>query len=228
MQYRCLPRHAHGQERLPAQPAQVTIRRSISGSCTRDRHSPHQPIRPRGKLDPAQGDRPDPSRGREDGWGPRAPVTASSATGWPRAPRLIPLTIPRWSDWSLRPRSRMLEDAASEQQLVVRAQYADGSTRDVTRLARYGSTDTAVASVDDEGHVVKRRRGRDDHPGLFRASRRHQPASSSGNRCRGWTGSMPPQNNFIDEHVFAKLKLLHIPPSELSDDASSAAASSST
>ena len=29
----------------------------------------------------------------------------------------------------------------------------------------------------------------------------------------------PPANNFIDGHVFAKLKLLRIPPSELSDDA---------
>ena len=57
------------------------------------------------------------------------------------------------------PSERLLDHPAQEQQLVARARFSDGSTRDVTRLARYSATDEAIAGVDDEGRVTRRKRG---------------------------------------------------------------------
>ena len=116
------------------------------------------------------------------------------------------------------PPGRILDDPAREQQLVVRARFADGSSRDVTRLARYGTTDAAVAGVDDEGRVVKKARGE----ATILVSFEHLVATVRlifREPVPGLVWVDPPENNFIDGHVFAKLKLLRIPPSELSDDA---------
>src|SRR2546430_11812996 len=41
----------------------------------------------------------------------------------------------------------------AEQQLVVRAKYADGQVRDVTRWVKFSSSDEGVATVDDSGYV---------------------------------------------------------------------------
>ena len=116
------------------------------------------------------------------------------------------------------PPARVLDDPAEVQQLVVRARFADGSTRDVTRLARYSSTDAAIAQVDDEGRVVKQKSGET----TILVSYEHLVATSRlvfREPVPGLVWADPPANNFIDGHVFAKLKLLRIPPSELSDDA---------
>ena len=116
------------------------------------------------------------------------------------------------------PPGRMLDDPAREQQLVVRARFADGSTRDVTRLARYGTTDATVAGVDDAGRVVKKARGET----TILVSFGHLVATvrlTFREPVPGLVWVDPPENNFIDGHVFAKLKLLRIPPSGLSDDA---------
>ncbi len=116
------------------------------------------------------------------------------------------------------PTARIFDDPAREQQLVVRARFVDGSTRDVTRLARYGATDTAIAGVDDEGRVVKKKRGET----TILVSYEHLVAAVRlifREPVPGLAWVDPAENNFIDRHVFAKLKLLQIPPSELSSDA---------
>jgi hypothetical protein len=129
-----------------------------------------------------------------------------------------PADTPALVSIDVTPPARMLDDPAYEQQLVVRARFDDGSTRDVTRLARYGSTDTGVASVDDEGRVLKKKRGES----TILVSFEHLVATSRlmfREPVPGMVWVDPPENNFIDRHVFAKLKLLNIPPSELSNDA---------
>jgi hypothetical protein len=116
------------------------------------------------------------------------------------------------------PSTRILDDPARAQQLVVRARYADGSLRDVTRLARYSSTDPAIARVGDEGRVVKQKRGE----ATVLVSFEHLIATAHlifREPVPGLVWVEPHENNFIDKHVFAKLKLLRLPPSELSDDA---------
>ena len=88
----------------------------------------------------------------------------------------------------------------------------------MTRLARYGTTDAAVAGVDDEGRVVKKARGET----TILVSFEHLVATvrlTFREPVPGLVWVDPAENNFIDGHVFAKLKLLRIPPSELSDDA---------
>ena len=129
-----------------------------------------------------------------------------------------PKEVPALTALVVTPSSRLLDDPAREQQLVVRATFTDGSSRDVTRLARYGSTDTAIASVDDDGRVVKRKRGETtvlvSFENLVATSRIifREPVP-------GLVWTDPAENNFVDKHVFAKLKLLRISPSELSSDA---------
>lgn len=116
------------------------------------------------------------------------------------------------------PNDRVLDDPARDQQLVVKARFDDGSIRDVTRLARYGTTNAAVASVDGEGFVSKVARGE----ATVLVSFEHLVSAARlvfREEVAGLEWVDPTENNFIDAHVFAKLKLLRIPPSELSDDA---------
>jgi Protein of unknown function (DUF1549)/Protein of unknown function (DUF1553) len=106
----------------------------------------------------------------------------------------------------------------SRQQITVTARYSDGSQRDVTSQAEYSSNETEVVEVDErglvetrdipgEGSVMVRYLG---HVAVFRATipldtplarfPQHTPAS------------------FTDQHVFARLKLLGVPPSGLCTD----------
>ena len=129
-----------------------------------------------------------------------------------------PADTPQLVGLIVTPPARILDDPARQQQLVVRARYADGSARDVTRLARYNSTDPAIARVDDEGRVVKQKRGET----TILVSFEHLVATAHlifREPVPGLAWVDPPANNFIDQHVFAKLKLLRLPPSELSSDA---------
>jgi Protein of unknown function (DUF1553)/Protein of unknown function (DUF1549) len=129
-----------------------------------------------------------------------------------------PAATPALSELVVTPPARILDDPAREQQLVVRARFVDGSTRDVTRLARYGATDSAVAGVDDDGRVVKKKRGET----TILISYEHLVAGVRlifREPVPGLVWVDPVENNFIDRHVFAKLKLLQIPPSALSSDA---------
>lgn len=105
----------------------------------------------------------------------------------------------------------------SEQQLKAIATFADGSTRDVTRMALYESNDPSMALVSSQGlvrvqnlsgkvSVMVRYQGR---VAVFSAS---IPLGAP-------VESLPPSKNFVDDLVFANLKELGIPPSALCDDA---------
>ncbi len=105
----------------------------------------------------------------------------------------------------------------SRQQLSVVAHYSDGSTRDVTRLASYEANHPEMAVSTASGRVTV-----EDVPGEVAIMVRFQ----------GQVGvfravipqglpveQTPPEKNFIDQLVFAKLKQLGIPPAPLCDDA---------
>jgi hypothetical protein len=106
----------------------------------------------------------------------------------------------------------------STQQLAVTAHCSDGSARDVTRQAEYSSNDPEVAHVSETGLVETR-----DLPGegailvrylgrvaVFRATIPQEAPLEK--------YPQPPAANFIDEHVFARLRQLGVPPSELCSD----------
>jgi hypothetical protein len=113
------------------------------------------------------------------------------------------------------PRARIAP--ARWQQLAVRATFADGSSHDVTRLTVFSSSDDSVAHVDDAGLVELRR------PGEAAILCRYLDVLQcvrvtflEPKRDFHWTG--PPESNYIDRHVFARLKMLNILPSELCGD----------
>ena len=116
----------------------------------------------------------------------------------------------------LTPREQVLKPGAVYP-LRVSARFADGSQEDVTSLCGFESLDTQTATVDRTGQV--KAVGVGDVAILARF--RDEPGLAMALITRESTESFPdaqPQN-FVDEHILAKLRRLNIPPSELADDA---------
>ncbi len=126
-------------------------------------------------------------------------------------------TAPRLSRLVVAPAERIVAAPGCTQQLVVTAEFSDGTRRDVTRQASYDVSDPTRASVTVDGRVevggpcettvaVRYLGGRGISRLAFLADR---PDFA-------WRGPEP--KNAIDRHVFAKLKALKINPSEPSGD----------
>ncbi|MFQ5732007.1 MAG: DUF1549 domain-containing protein [Planctomycetaceae bacterium] len=113
------------------------------------------------------------------------------------------------------PKGRLM-DRGGDQQITVIAKYSDGSTEDVTRMALYEANDTEMAEATKTG-VVKTL----DLAGEVAIMARYQGQVATF-RATIPLGApishLPKERNLIDKAVFAKLKLLGIPPSELCDD----------
>lgn len=104
-----------------------------------------------------------------------------------------------------------------EQKLKALAKYSDGSVRDVTHRALYESNITSMAEVSEEG-VVKVH----DIPGKVAIMVRYQgkvAVFTAAVPLGAPVTKVPKTKNFVDEHVFANLKQLGIPPSDVCDDA---------
>lgn len=115
---------------------------------------------------------------------------------------------------SVYPRFRALAPGG-RQQLAVTAFYSDGKAEDVTQRAQFtpGEADylhvsasglVAVSDLPGQGTVMARYKG---HVALFRAM---IPSGLDISRL-----PFPPEESFIDHHVFERLKVLGIPPSGL-------------
>src|SRR5207237_2829002 len=98
------------------------------------------------------------------------------------------------------------------------ALFSDGSRRDVTADAEYSSNNPEIASVAEgglietldvpgDGAVMVRYLG---HVGVFRVTIPQEAPLEK--------YTFPAPANFVDEHVFAKLKQLGLPPAELCSD----------
>jgi hypothetical protein len=114
------------------------------------------------------------------------------------------------------PAERLMEREGT-QQIIVVAHYSDGSTEDVTRTTQFDSNDTEMAEVSASGlvttgqltgsvAVMARYQG---HVDVYRAT---IPLGIE-------TDKLPPARNFVDELVYAKLKALGLPSSQICDDA---------
>ncbi|HJT78666.1 MAG TPA: DUF1549 domain-containing protein, partial [Gemmataceae bacterium] len=128
-----------------------------------------------------------------------------------------PPTLPAVKGITVLPGTRVLKDAARYQQLAVEATFADGSTRDVTRLTVFSSSDSAVADVTPTGLVEFHQTG--EVAILCRYLEQMETVRLMYLETRPdfvWTN--PPENNYVDKYVNAKLKLLSIPPSDLCTD----------
>lgn len=104
----------------------------------------------------------------------------------------------------------------TERQLKALAKYSDGSIRDVTRLALYESNAEAMAEVTENGLVKIH-----DIPGKVAVMVRfHGKVSvfTAAVPLGAPVEELPAVRNFVDEHVFANLKQIGIPPSPVCDD----------
>ena len=120
----------------------------------------------------------------------------------------------------LLPENGLLNGEGAKQQLNVIAHYSDGTTRDVTHLAFFSTTNTDTAAVSQSGTVTGGRRGEalvmarfDTHTvGSEFITLPHDLKFEN-------RDDLYLENNYIDTHVNAKLKKLRIHPSPLCNDA---------
>ncbi|HEY4263174.1 MAG TPA: DUF1549 domain-containing protein, partial [Schlesneria sp.] len=108
---------------------------------------------------------------------------------------------------------------ATEQQLIVQAHFTDGHTEDVTRWAKYTSSNHTVCQVNDNGFIKVTGSGEGAVVAWYLA----QNATATITvpyiqhvRAEAFT-DVPPAN-FIDQFVLEKLAALNLPPSAKSDD----------
>jgi len=117
------------------------------------------------------------------------------------------------------PRQAVLEGSNVTQRLVVRAHYSDGSDRDVTSLAIFISNNDPTAAVSEQGLVRAGQRGEAFVMARFDS---YTVGSQIIVVPKGESFEFPKnvaRNNYIDEHIDAKLKKLRLRPSEVCDDA---------
>jgi hypothetical protein len=124
------------------------------------------------------------------------------------------------TDVTVAPAERVVPQPGLTQQLQVTAKYSDGSTRDVTRWARFSSNNDAVASVDDVTGRVKAQQGGDSaimvsYGGFVKVARVLVPVQAKA----PVDYAKLPRANFIDDLVLRKLAQLRVEPSPLCSDA---------
>lgn len=128
-----------------------------------------------------------------------------------------PPDLPALKRIEVLPGSRVLVAPARWQQVAVLAHFADGTSRDVTRLSVFSSSEPSVADVASTGLVEFRQAG--EVAILCRYLDEMQSIRLTYLQPRpDFVWSNPPENNFVDRHVFAKLRQLHLLPSDLATD----------
>jgi hypothetical protein len=114
------------------------------------------------------------------------------------------------------PAEQVLVAPLDRLQLQVRAVFSDGGIRDVTRLAVYEPSNQA-ATVSPAGEVRRQQFG--DTTILVRHLDRQAAVALAFVPARpGYVWRDVPEANFIDHHVFARLRVLRLRPSDLCSD----------
>jgi Protein of unknown function (DUF1553)/Protein of unknown function (DUF1549) len=140
-------------------------------------------------------------------------ISAWLAAGMPDDPA----NLPSLKKIDVLPGSRVLKSPSRWQQLAVTATFADGATRDVTRLTVLSCSDPSIAEVSPNGLVEFKQPG--EVAILCRYLEEMRAVRLTYLEAReGFTWNTPSEANFIDKFVFAKLKQMSIPPSGLCSD----------
>ena len=123
---------------------------------------------------------------------------------------------PKVSKLELTPASEVLKPG-ERVRLTATATFADGSKRDVTWLTKFDSNDAAFVEVSPDGTATARRHGATAVRAMFQTEVAvavfRMPFDRPVDPKR-----FDAANNFIDTHVFARLKELRIEPSDLCSD----------
>lgn len=131
--------------------------------------------------------------------------------------KLDPPQTPTVERIEIYPPQRVQRDAGSQQQLMVTSFLSDGTTKDVTALTVFSSSNELVATVDSAGLVEKT--GRGETAVLARYLDKMATSDITFlEKVPGFAWNSPTESNFVDSLVFAKLKQLQILPSELCTD----------
>jgi hypothetical protein len=128
-----------------------------------------------------------------------------------------PDNTPTLTSISVFPEARVFQQEGRRQQLVVMGTFSDGSLRDVTPLVVFSSSNENVGRVSEHGTVDKMSRGET----VILARYLDKMATSAITFLEpvpGFVWSNPPEHNFIDSAVNAKLIQLQILPSDLCTD----------
>jgi len=127
-------------------------------------------------------------------------------------------TAPQLVDLEIYPKFRTLPATKLDQQMLVLAKFSDGRVRDVTNDSRYSSSNELVASVDDSGLAKALTKGE------AAITARYGPkiaistiVAMDYDSTFAWPN--PPAKNYVDQHVFDKLKKMQIAPSDPCSDA---------
>jgi len=126
---------------------------------------------------------------------------------------------PQLTRLEILPSAAVLKQGA-KQQLIVRAHFNDGHSEDVTRWAKFTSSNESVAQVDQKGLAQIVGHGEAAIKAWY-LSWNVMATTSVGyeqpvNRA---TFAQSPRRNFIDELVLSKLENLNLPPSPPASDA---------
>lgn len=112
---------------------------------------------------------------------------------------------------------RVLKRPAHTQQLLVLGHFSDGSVRDVTDLSTFTTSDAAVATPRPDGLVVGLDRG--EAAIVVRHLEKVETCYLTFVKdIEGFAWTNPPQFNYVDKLVDAKLEQLKYVPSELCTD----------
>ncbi len=130
----------------------------------------------------------------------------------------LDLNAPRVERIEVFPKDPIVPTIGMKQQMAVLARYTDGSVRDVTAHAFVESSNTEVATVDDQALLNTVRRGEATMLARFEGRYAASTVLVMGDRS-GFAWNEPPSHNWIDELVYDKLKRIKVLPSELCTDA---------
>lgn len=129
-------------------------------------------------------------------------------------------TAPALQALSASPSSHILMAPADRVGLRATATFSDGTTREVTRLAVFESSNPAVSILTDGTARRGETAGLCETAITIRYLDRHATVQLAFVPARpGFVWPDPPVHNFIDRHVFAKLRALQIMPAPLCSDA---------
>ena len=128
-----------------------------------------------------------------------------------------PADITKPTSIELYPPSALMEGFGATQQMTVLAHYSDGTTRDVTPLTVFQSSNDVSASIDDKGKVEAGTRGEAFVMARFNVFTVGVPVVVIPEDLKYQRPNLP-VNNYIDELVQDKLHKLRMTPSELCSD----------
>lgn len=132
------------------------------------------------------------------------------------APR-DPAGTPKVVDLEIHPKQSVLEGDGSQQQIIVRAVYSDGTTRDVTHETTFLTNNDVTTTVDGKGMMTAGTRGE-----AFIMARYDQITVGTQvlviPKMPDFKFPNEPEANYIDTLVHNKLKKIRITPSGVCDD----------